>query len=238
MPKTSVKDFYNKIARRKIKGDEWFFINTLIAKTQFLSEDRNVVVGRIISSGDKYLDVGIGSGIQLMICIDSFNKLYGIDISPERIGHLKKKKEFNKFYLSVQNIESRTKYQSGFFDTVTMVAVLEHVFDPHIVLKEARRILKYEGELIIEVPNMAWLPRRLSLFFGHFPLTSTDPGFDGGHLHYFEKNNLTKLLNEHGFSVELVVCSGFLSKIRKLWPTLLGGDIIIKARKRKISTPC
>lgn len=201
--------------------------------TKPFSPDRNEVVHSLIQKSGRMLDVGVGEGWQLQMCASRFSSLYGIDISPLRVSHLRKEKALKKAKLSTQNIEDGTRFQSNFFDTITMVAVLEHVFDPHLTLDELYRILKKDGELILEVPNIGWLYPRFSLLFGHFPITSTDPGFDGGHLHYFEIHNLSQLLNEHGFEIEKITCSGFFSIFRNWYPSLLGGDLIVRVVKKK-----
>lgn len=237
MSKENIRLLYDRIARMKIKKKPKYTVVTLMNWTKLFSPDRNEVVHGLIQNTGTFLDVGVGEGWQLRMCVRKFQRLCGIDISSVRVQHLKKDPELKKVKLSTQNIEDGTTFRSSTFDTITMVAVLEHVFDPHITLDELHRILKPKGELIIEVPNIGWLYPRISLLFGHFPITSTDPGFDGGHLHYFEVHNLTKLLNEHGFTVETVMCSGLFSVFRRWWPALLGGDLIMRmtkhSRKRK-----
>lgn len=233
MSKKNIRRLYDKIAALKIKKKPTYNIVKLMNWTKPFSPDRNEVVHSLIQKSGRMLDVGVGEGWQLRMCASRFSSLYGIDISPLRVSHLRKDKASKKAKLSTQNIEDGTRFQSNFFDTITMVAVLEHVFDPHLTLDELYRILKKDGELILEVPNIGWLYPRFSLLFGHFPITSTDPGFDGGHLHYFEIHNLSQLLNEHGFEVKKITCSGFFSIFRNWFPSLLGGDLIIRVVKKK-----
>ncbi|RKY83677.1 class I SAM-dependent methyltransferase, partial [candidate division KSB1 bacterium] len=54
-----------------------------------------------------------------------------------------------------------TKYQSYYFDLVMMWHVLEHIENPVLYLKEISRILKENGKLIIEVPNLDSLNFRI-----------------------------------------------------------------------------
>jgi 2-polyprenyl-3-methyl-5-hydroxy-6-metoxy-1,4-benzoquinol methylase len=227
-----IADFYNVIAKEKILNKNVPLVVQLMNWTKAWSPDRNEVIYGLMKSGGRCLDIGVGQGNLLLMAKNKCIHRYGVDISSIRIRNLKKKKEFHTCNLSVQSIENKTTFKKNFFDVITMVAVLEHVFDPNRVLQEIRRILKSGGRLYIEVPNIGWIYPRLSLLFGHFPITSTDPGFDGGHLHYFEIHNLTTLLQENNFIVEHVTCSGFLSRLRCICPGLLGGDLIITVRKK------
>ena len=229
-----VQDFYEHIADMKIHHKPQYTIVKLLNMTKLFSPDRNEVINSLITQKGRMLDIGAGEGHLLHTNVDRFRESYGIDISKKRIDHLQKDSVLKRVKLSVQNVEEGTTFKNNFFDTITMVAVLEHVFDPHAALDEIHRILRAGGELILEVPNIGWLYPRISLFFGYFPVTSTDPGFDGGHLHYFEIHNLVSILKQHEFSIEKITCSGFFSKWRHIWPSLLGGDLIIRAVKKRV----
>jgi hypothetical protein len=63
---------------------------------------------------------------------------------------------------------------------------LEHVSDVHGVLGKIRRLLKREGLLFIEVPNCN--DEYYSLDTGDIP-----------HIHFFTKESLCGLLDQHGF---------------------------------------
>lgn len=51
--------------------------------------------------------------------------------------------------------------EDGAVDRVIAEHVLEHLENPSFVLREIRRVLRPEGKLVIEVPNVGWLPVRL-----------------------------------------------------------------------------
>lgn len=48
-------------------------------------------------------------------------------------------------------------FEDGYFDLVISYEVLEHVWDEGLALAEINRVLKTGGELIISVPNKAWI---------------------------------------------------------------------------------
>lgn len=44
-------------------------------------------------------------------------------------------------------------FKEGSFDTIVAGEVIEHLTDPSFLLKEARRVLKSDGKLIVTTPN-------------------------------------------------------------------------------------
>ena len=89
---------------------------------------------------------------------------------------------------TICNLEdAAVPYDSGFFDVVVFTEVLEHLFaPPSEVLAEIHRILKPDGKLIISVPNLASLVKRVRLALNYTPLQNPDIQLRGagrGHLH-------------------------------------------------------
>ena len=86
-------------------------------------------------------------------------------------------------------------------------------------------------QLVLEVLNLAYLPRRLQLLTGQLPRHSTADGWDGGHLHNFTQAALAESLVLHGFDVEQWTGSGVLAPLRNWWPSLLSGNLIAACRR-------
>jgi 2-polyprenyl-3-methyl-5-hydroxy-6-metoxy-1,4-benzoquinol methylase len=196
---------------------------------------RNDAAISLLTPATKILDIGAGYGhLLLKAQTKGFKQLYGIDISPVVVRHCQAEldKAGVNAKISCQNIDVGTTFKTGFFDAVTMVAVFEHIFSPHDVLKEISRILKKGGELVIEVPNVAFLPRRLDFIRGKLPKTSDEPSYLDGHLQFFTQESLIKLLQAHSFHILYTGSSGIFSSLRNLWPQLLGANIVIKAVKQ------
>jgi ubiquinone/menaquinone biosynthesis C-methylase UbiE len=195
----------------------------------------------LLDKGDKLLDIGCGKGSLMFKAKQKFNEVYGIDISPSRIEHAKKDiaekfPDSQAFHFNLCNINEQINFNDCMFDAVTLIHIVEHIFDPYFVVGEAYRVLKQNGILIANVPNIAYIKQRIRLLFGKLPVTSSpydwsQIGWDGGHLHYFTKKTFCGLLEECGFKILKVTGSGLFAKFRNFYPSLLTGDICVKAQK-------
>lgn len=195
----------------------------------------------LLDTADRLLDVGCGDGSLILKARKKFKELYGIDISQSRINKAQhnaaeKFAEDHDIHFSVCNINNKIDFPDSMFDVVTSIAVIEHMFDPYFIVGEIHRVLKKNGILIVNVPNIAYIKHRIKLLFGHLPITSSahnwkEIGWDGGHLHYFTRKTFCTLLQECGFEIIKVTGSGLFANLRNFYPSLLTGDICIKARK-------
>lgn len=136
----------------------------------------------------KLLDVGCGSGKYLNILKGWGWKTYGVEINSKAAFWANK--------INCGNVETGDlfsgRYKSNYFNVVRFSHVLEHVPSPTAELKETRRILKKNGHVVIQIPNID------SLFFNIF--RSNWYQLDAPrHLYHFSSRNLTKLLKKTGF---------------------------------------
>jgi len=162
---------------------------------------------QVLPGGNSILDIGCGEDLTLMPLWNKYREIYGIDISKPRIERMQKQFGNNpSIHLSVEDVNNRLSFEDASFDTITAIAVLEHIFDPYHFMKECHRLLKPGGQLIVHVPNVALLGNRARLLIGKLPVTSgTEGDYAAGHLHYFTKASLKKLFQEEGFKVTKIV---------------------------------
>lgn len=94
-------------------------------------------------------DLCCGSGITIVNLNNKFKQIDGIDYSKEMIKICKEKfsklKNVNIKYASATN----TKLKSNFYDVVILRMGLHHIKNKKEVIKEAKRILKKNGNLIL-----------------------------------------------------------------------------------------
>jgi ubiquinone/menaquinone biosynthesis C-methylase UbiE len=137
----------------------------------------------------KILDVGTGSGHLLEIASEMGFDCQGIDISGEAVRTSSKKFPGK---IAQGNLVS-ANYQSGFFDVVSMVDVLEHIANPHEIISEARRILKPGGLLLIISPNSSSVTRYLA--------GKNWFQYKYDHVLFFNRKSLGYLLEKHSFKL-------------------------------------
>ena len=109
-------------------------------------EDRHRKVLEIFSGYEfkRILDVGCGDG-NFSILIGKACKaeeVYGIEISKEGV-EMARKNGVKCFQLDVD--EEDFPFEDNFFDAVTALELIEHLFDPDRFLEEVYRVLKPEG---------------------------------------------------------------------------------------------
>ncbi|OGM26066.1 hypothetical protein A3D01_04870 [Candidatus Woesebacteria bacterium RIFCSPHIGHO2_02_FULL_39_13] len=88
----------------------------------------------------------------------------------------------------------KIKLRKNFFDVVTFWHVLEHVKYPGKTISKTQALLKNNGFVFIEVPNINSLSWRI--FKDNYSLLSVP-----AHLFYYSRQSLEKLLSENGFKI-------------------------------------
>jgi len=233
-----LRDFYEEVWRGKTRPDQastkqrdWFHRHFLDHLVDPLENPRGQVVLELMTDPPgRLLDVGCGKG-DLMNAARASGRCstaVGVDIAESAVEIARGR----GFDARVHDLnDSPLPFEDASFDCVTFMAVLEHVFDPHFAVSEVRRVLKPRGCLILAVPNAASFSNRARLLVGRGLVTSLDPGWDGGHLHYFTMHSLTGLIREYDFSVERITGSGGGRSWREWWPSLLLGELLLRCRK-------
>lgn len=135
----------------------------------------------------KVLDIGCSYGFFLEEAKAKGWDTYGIEIASVTA------KESKKRGLNILNCNlKKAKFQKNFFDLITLWDVLEHLKNPLKVLRECKRILKKDGVLFIQSPNM-------NSFMSKFQREYWEWLMPNEHLWHFSPKTLRKILKEAGF---------------------------------------
>jgi SAM-dependent methyltransferase len=238
-----MKDFYDRLYAEKGGHDvapvqrkrDWFHRWFLDRIMDPYAHSRAEVTKSMLPSGERILDVGCwgGESAAEFGAFEKFKEVHGVDLIEESV----RRAQSRGLKAKVADLNrDPLPFDTAFFDCVTLLAVLEHVMDPYLLLREAHRVLRPDGVLVVAVPNVASFSNRVRILFGHLPVTSLDPGWDGGHLHYFTPPALKSLLEEMGFDVVRKGTTGGLPWLKRL---LFGmtGEFLYGCKRRSLPTP-
>lgn len=129
-------------------------------------------------------------------------KVFGLDTSKSNVIKANKR----GIIATVGDASEKLPFSSETFDIILMGELIEHMFDPDFLLKEANRILKSNGTLILTFPNLSSLANRLRILLGydlmHFDVSLKNR--HGGHIRCFNAYNIKIILNDNNFLVKKI----------------------------------
>ncbi|RLI54344.1 MAG: hypothetical protein DRP09_13320 [Candidatus Thorarchaeota archaeon] len=209
-----LKEFYERYFQNQIDfvgnieqiNSSPYLMNTFLKKIEAKSYKGNL------------LDVGCGRGRFLWEARKRGWNVFGVEFSESAA------QDARGLGLNVHTRDLlHAGFTSSYFDVVTMFNVIEHMRDPLSNAKEAHRILKENGLLVVRAPNIDWLDFRLVRILRnlkriikkfdkkyYFSRTGILNMFMIQHLFYFSRRTLRMLLEKAGFEIEEV-------STRSLW---------------------
>lgn len=146
----------------------------------------------------KVLELGSGAGANLAI-LQPENEVLGVEGLADAAAHA------NSLGVNtlVANLDDALPLESAQYDWVLCLDVLEHLMAPGAALREAHRLLKPGGKLLINVPNHFTLTGRIRMLFGagiHWNRFFPDShDWDNPHIRFFTPGSIRELLASTGF---------------------------------------
>ncbi len=186
---------WNKMARyydKQVKSLEQAYARTIQKTKDYLTP------------GSSVLELGCGTGIITLGIAEDAKEITGIDISEKMIEIAKSKaKEQNITNIDFQvgDAYALKQYPDNSFDTILIFNVLHVLENPAVVLEEAKRILKHDGNLLTATDcyaEPAKILKRILLsiqkFLKKIGLIS--------YLSFFEKKDLEKLIEGQNLTIK------------------------------------
>lgn len=136
---------------------------------------------------NRLLDVGCGAGALLEAASRNGWSVQGVDVSASAVEH-GRSLGFEVFHGELQE----AKLPDQYFDVITAGELLEHVFDPQLVMNEIARLLRPGGLLWTTTPHSRGLSARLlGIEWGNVRPPE--------HLQLFSSSGLRLVLERAGF---------------------------------------
>jgi len=155
--------------------------------------------------GKKLLDIGCSFGSLLDAAARAGFSTYGLDISRCAVEEVR-----NKGHAAEQGTPETVSIPGTPLDVATMVEVIEHLASPSKALQKIAAALKPGGLILIQTANMDGRQAVKAGADYHY--------FLPGHLHYFSRKTLTRLLQQSGYNrirYHYPCEFGLLPKLRK-----------------------
>lgn len=199
----------------------------------------NEIVFRSVKEKSTCLDVGCWTGNLGKALIEEKScEVDGIDFNQEALEKAKIK-GYRKTYSVDLNDEQIDLDSENKYDFIICADVLEHLIDPGRVLQKTQGLLKNEGQILISVPNIAFVQQRLDFLAGRFNYSPHGGIMDESHLRFFTMKSIRKLCRKSGYCV--IECRGysqvkrkffFLRPLTKIWPSLFAIQFFLRIKKR------
>lgn len=125
-------------------------------------------------------------------------------------------------------------FKDGTFDYVVCVAGVEHIENPHHLIREFARVIKGDGYLVITTPNVMTIKSRLRfLFYSHFDwfryfgplppeenrkLKDVGLSFDFQHINVIFYAELKFILEKYGLEIDKVEANRMVRKYKTIYP--------------------
>ena len=156
------------------------------------------------------LDIGCGSS-PILSLLKNFDK-YGVDTNKDKIEFMLSKDKSSIYTYSTGILP----FRDNTFDNVMCNEVIEHVPKPHELLKEIRRVVKDNGNVIISTPDFGTIRWNLIEILYGWTMNS---GYESEHGSKFTRSILVDMADIYGFQlVNVIYVAGcdMVCKFRKV----------------------
>ena len=146
------------------------------------------------------LDLGCGNGHLVGYLIKKGYNAYGTDASENGIAIAKKEYPDRFFVQDLSTDQLPAELQKLSFDTIISTEVIEHLYNPETFIDFCKNALQPKGELIISTPYHGYWKNLMLSIFNKWD-SHLSPDWLGGHIKFWSRKTLSKLLTDKGFTV-------------------------------------
>lgn len=149
----------------------------------------------------RVLDVGCGNGSLCAEMAGHGLQVVGLEYDAGGVALARREHPSIPFYnYGIEADPALLLSNEELFDTVVSTEVIEHLYSPHMLPKYAAAVLKPGGLLIVSTPYHGYLKNLTLAMAGKWDRHLTAL-WHGGHIKFWSRTTLTKLLECNGFKV-------------------------------------
>jgi 2-polyprenyl-3-methyl-5-hydroxy-6-metoxy-1,4-benzoquinol methylase len=189
------KEFYDKDMQVKSIFKD-IDIDTMKKKSIKDIKRRFTTFKEIANKEDNILEVGCGYGFYVQYTKNKGYNIEGIEVSESRYNYGVNELGCKIYKLNLLNEDIPNNLYDK-YDIVFLFQVLEHISIPELFLKNIKKMLKKDGKLIVEVPNLDDHMLERSKEYNDFY-------FQRAHINYFDKFTVTNILEKSNFIVDRI----------------------------------
>lgn len=155
---------------------------------------------KLVGKGKYVLEIGCATGYMTQYLKEELGcRVFCVEIDPESA---KKARSYCEELLigDIEQLELGEALKEKRFDVVIMADVLEHLKDPHSLLRNITNFLAETGYILLSIPNGAHGSIAVELLDGKWEYRR-EGLMDRSHLHFFDKDSLSALLDETGYLI-------------------------------------
>ncbi len=164
----------------------------------------------------KVLDLGCGNGSITRLLVGEGCRVWGCDSDRQGLEIAARRVPEARFQ-QVSLYEDPASLGETGFDLVVACEVIEHLFFPQALPSFARAVLKPQGYLLVSTPYHGYL-KNLALALTNRWDRHHAALDDGGHVKFFSRASLSRLLQETGFEVISFAGAG---RVPWLWKSMI-----------------
>ncbi len=161
------------------------------------------------------LDLGCGNGALSQVMLAAGFAVTGCDADAEGIAIAQRHGRGRFVLASVYDDPASLQLEP--VDAVVSAEVIEHLYAPAALARFAHAVLRPGGRLIVTTPYHGYL-KNLAMSLANGWDRHWHPSRAGGHIKFFSRASLTRLLEEAGFAVEAFHGAG---RAPLLWKSMI-----------------
>jgi 2-polyprenyl-3-methyl-5-hydroxy-6-metoxy-1,4-benzoquinol methylase len=146
----------------------------------------------------RVLDIGCGNGSLTRRLVDAGCSVVGIDLSPQGIEVARNTIPEARFEVMAADESVLDNLMVEPFDAVIATELIEHLYDPAQFIRGCMTALRPSGQIVLSTPYHGYL-KNVAVAAANKYDYHVHPWRVGGHIKFFSRYTLQRMLTDEGF---------------------------------------